>query len=105
MAQPTTRRENKSMTTAKYSQPSHVRTYEMSVAQARLGPSTSKRRSRWLGSACPASTVAANVRHRRRMRPKKLPLAYETRHALTAYPPLITNQMYQQILRRKKERT
>ena len=50
IAQPTTRRENRSSTTARYSQPSHVQTYVMSVLQRSLGCAASKARARTLGA-------------------------------------------------------
>lgn len=40
IAQPTTLREYRSSTTARYSQPGHVRRYVMSVTQARSGAGT-----------------------------------------------------------------
>jgi len=48
-AQPTTRRENRSMTRATYSQPSNVHTYVMSVVQTVLGAATSNCLSKRLG--------------------------------------------------------
>jgi hypothetical protein len=63
--QPTIGRLTKSITTAKYSQPSPVATYVMSATQARLGRQPSKRRSRRLGATgkrCLESVVATHAR-------------------------------------------
>src|SRR5262249_23920525 len=51
--QPTTRRENRSMTAATYSQPSAVQTYVKSAIHLRLGADASKVRSSTFGATAP----------------------------------------------------
>src|SRR3989338_11269732 len=65
MANPTTPREYRSSTKDKYSQPSHVHMYVMSVTHILLGSSTLKWRSSKLGATgqlCFEFVVALNLR-------------------------------------------
>src|SRR5437773_1768547 len=74
-AQPTTRRENRSRMTTRYSQPSRVQRYVMSDTQAVFGAATVKCRSRTLGDtgwSCVWSVVGWKRRFSRARRPCSL---------------------------------
>ncbi len=63
--QPTTRRANRSMATARYSQPSFVQMYEMSAPHFSSGPAAAKSRSSKFGATGQAwwlSVVRLNLR-------------------------------------------
>src|SRR5262245_1485194 len=64
--QPTTRRENRSMTAATYSQPSAVQTYVKSAIHLRLGADASKVRSSTFGATAPACRSPRSGGRRRR---------------------------------------
>src|SRR5258705_4285639 len=103
VAQPTTRPENRSSTTARYSQPSTVARYVMSVTQTRSGAgAVNCRASRfgatgwvcrdWVGTRKARRRRAANPAHRMsratRLRPGALPVGPQLRvHAGAAVAP------------------
>jgi len=64
--QPTTRRENRSITAATYSQPSAVQTYVKSAIHLRLGQAASKVRLSTLGATADACRSPRSGGRRRR---------------------------------------